>query len=264
MLIEVQCFFCGKKFQREVWLAKRFPHNFCCKECRNQWKSIKFRGKANPMYGRSGHESPTYKRVEYQCHYCGKKFLAWPCLKRKFCSTNCNVKWLQQKKGRLNHKWKDKIKCFCYMCGREVYLIPSRVKEKNFCSRNCQLEYLHESISGENNYYWKGGYDPYYGPNWGRQRRKALARDNYKCRICGSTHRRLIAHHIIPFREFGREKYEEANRLNNLISLCESHHLEYEKNVTYLKGLVTVIPRANHACDVTSGLDSVPDQCQPI
>lgn len=88
---------------------------------------------------------------------------------------------------------------------------------------------------GEENGYWKGGYEPYYGPNWAEQRRAARDRDGYCCVACGMSdgeHKdklgwELEVHHIKPFAEC--EDYFEANDLENLITLCRTHHREYEE-----------------------------------
>ena len=86
-------------------------------------------------------------------------------------------------------------------------------------------------FKGEKNPYWKGGYEPYYGPNWEEQRIKALERDGHRCRVCGVNKGKLDVHHIVPFRNFGRRHYLKANTLDNLITLCISCHatLEQEK-----------------------------------
>lgn len=72
-----------------------------------------------------------------------------------------------------------------------------------------------------------------YGPNWKTQRRRALARDNHQCRMCGASEGMLHVHHIRPFREFNyapgqNENYQEANQLDNLITLCPSCHRQAE------------------------------------
>lgn len=81
-----------------------------------------------------------------------------------------------------------------------------------------------ERLVGENNPNWKGGYEPYYGPNWRQQRRFARERDNFICQLCGSEEngRKHDVHHIIPFREL--TDYEVANELENLLTLCSSCH----------------------------------------
>jgi DEAD/DEAH box helicase domain-containing protein len=74
---------------------------------------------------------------------------------------------------------------------------------------------------------------PDYGPNWETQRRRARERDGYVCRACGlpegAMGREHDVHHIVPFRKFNyrpgeNEAYLEANRLENLITLCRRCH----------------------------------------
>ncbi len=74
------------------------------------------------------------------------------------------------------------------------------------------------------------------GPNWDEQRGRARARDGYRCRHCGVGEREGRAHdvhHIQPFRTFGyargdNDRYLEANRLENLVTLCRSCHRRVE------------------------------------
>jgi len=74
------------------------------------------------------------------------------------------------------------------------------------------------------------------GPNWEEQRNKARERDGHHCRHCGAPERPSRAHdvhHIQPFRTFGyirgkNEHYLEANRLENLVTLCTSCHRRVE------------------------------------
>lgn len=99
-----------------------------------------------------------------------------------------------------------------------------------------------------------------YGPNWQQQRQKALQRDDYRCQTCGAGpdfvgHDRpqsglgLHVHHIRPFRDFGyvpeqNESYLQANRLDNLITLCASCHRraeEGQRTRSALSGLAYVL-----------------------
>ncbi len=74
------------------------------------------------------------------------------------------------------------------------------------------------------------------GPNWSEQRNLARARDGYRCRHCGlpeRPERSHDVHHIQPFRTFGyvrgkNEHYLEANRLENLVTLCRTCHRRVE------------------------------------
>jgi len=76
-----------------------------------------------------------------------------------------------------------------------------------------------------------------YGPDWGRIRERVRARDGYKCQVCGTpeTTRQHDVHHKIPFRTFVSR--EEANRLENLTTLCPSCHKKAEENVRMRSGL---------------------------
>ena len=74
-----------------------------------------------------------------------------------------------------------------------------------------------------------------YGPNWDEQREAARRRDGYRCRTCGAMERsrQHDIHHIRPFREFGyvrgqNENYQQANALDNLITLCPACHRRAE------------------------------------
>lgn len=78
-----------------------------------------------------------------------------------------------------------------------------------------------------------------YGRNWRSQRRRALERDRFRCQNadCGMTYTEhkeqhdgegLNVHHIVRVRAFDRP--EDANFLENLITLCDEHHDEWERS----------------------------------
>ncbi len=76
-----------------------------------------------------------------------------------------------------------------------------------------------------------------YGANWNKQRNLARLRDGYCCQACGlpegaEAHH---VHHKQPFRTF--EIAEEANRLDNLITLCPSCHRRAESALRIRSGL---------------------------
>jgi len=76
-----------------------------------------------------------------------------------------------------------------------------------------------------------------YGPNWGAQKDSARKRDDFRCQMCseqesGKAH---DVHHKIPFRSF--LNIDEANNLNNLITLCSSCHRLAESVVRVRTGL---------------------------
>jgi DEAD/DEAH box helicase domain-containing protein len=76
-----------------------------------------------------------------------------------------------------------------------------------------------------------------YGPGWTQIRDRVRARDKYTCQVCGAveTNRQHDVHHKIPFRAF--TSFVEANRLENLTTLCPSCHHKVEQNVRMRSGL---------------------------
>jgi DEAD/DEAH box helicase domain-containing protein len=76
-----------------------------------------------------------------------------------------------------------------------------------------------------------------YGSDWLRIRDRVRARDKYTCQVCGAveTSRQHDVHHKVPFRAFSSPA--EANRLDNLITLCPSCHHKAEQNIRMRSGL---------------------------
>ena len=92
---------------------------------------------------------------------------------------------------------------------------------------------------------WTG--DPNdYGPDWPRIRNAVRARDGFRCQVCGTPEtggRQHDVHHKIPFRQIARTGAADpalaaqANRLDNLLTLCRSCHRSAEANVRMRSGL---------------------------
>jgi DEAD/DEAH box helicase domain-containing protein len=90
-----------------------------------------------------------------------------------------------------------------------------------------------------------------YGPGWNRLREAVRRRDGYRCQICGTPEdagRQHDVHHKVPFRTF--ISAAEANRMDNLITLCPACHRKAEQNVRIRSGL--------------AGLGSVLGQLAPL
>jgi DEAD/DEAH box helicase domain-containing protein len=80
--------------------------------------------------------------------------------------------------------------------------------------------------------------DPnYYGPNWAGQKELARHRDGFRCQVCNvlELDRAHDVHHKKPFRTYS--SYLEANRLNNLITLCPACHRRVEVTTRIRSGL---------------------------
>jgi DEAD/DEAH box helicase domain-containing protein len=77
-----------------------------------------------------------------------------------------------------------------------------------------------------------------YGPGWNRLREAVRRRDGYRCQVCGNPEtagRQHDVHHKVPFRAF--TALEEANRMENLVTLCPACHRKVEQNVRMRSGL---------------------------
>ena len=185
------------------------------------------------LYG--GENNPSWKggKIDFPCSWCGAPVSLFPgyaeAHEHHFCKgTDCHSKWMskhaQERRYDKPHYGSKVVSCDS--CGKEFRRRNARIKRspQNFCSPACKKEWYR----GENTTVWKGGYDPYYGKNWLVQRRKARTRDGHTCQHCGKHRseldRALDVHHIVSFSDFGIERYEEANRLDNLITLCPSCH----------------------------------------
>lgn len=76
-----------------------------------------------------------------------------------------------------------------------------------------------------------------YGKTWDEIRSRVRRRDSFTCQMCGTaeTDRPHHVHHKIPFRNF--QSPEEANRLENLVTLCPACHRRAESVVKMRSGL---------------------------
>lgn len=167
------------------------------------------------------------KKIIKVCAFCNKEYYVINSRKNsKFCSQSCREKFnlaTQNKAGDM---------IFCDNCGeahyRYNYDIQDNIQQHYFCSRKCMSEFYSNNniFSGENSPTWNGGKKGYKGKNWSKQRQLARKRDNYICQECGISEKEygqeLSVHHIIPFVIF--DDYKKANKLNNLICLCEPCH----------------------------------------
>ena len=202
---------CGKEFEYQ----RSWPRKYCSRECqdRNAHKNFK--------------QAPIGEKV---CEVCGQVITRSKWRKSRFCSLACFGKSLAHPNPHLQKR----VTIQCKQCGKEFQVKQSHATRRLLCSNECSARWQSEQgiHSGENNPNWRGGWEPYYGPNWDAQRRKALKRDKNTCRHCGATSlqigRNLDVHHIVPFRTFGKERYAEANELSNLISLCPTCHVKAE------------------------------------
>jgi DEAD/DEAH box helicase domain-containing protein len=76
-----------------------------------------------------------------------------------------------------------------------------------------------------------------YGKNWDKIRMAVRQRDQFRCQVCGlpESGKAHHVHHKAPLRSF--LSLEEANRFENLITLCPNCHQLAEANVKIRSGL---------------------------
>lgn len=189
-------------------------------------------------------------RETVECRYCGDGFEVIPSKSEKstYCSRECKNKWHSENRSGENHPLYNRIETECEMCGGTIHKKPSRVKgsDNTFCSIECHREYQSIHQTGDDHHNYNGGRADEYGPNWHRQRRKAIERDNGECQNCGDHRseldRDIHVHHIKPRKEFitnGSLDHERANRLDNLVCLCSECHMRVEWGTLTLESVNT-------------------------
>lgn len=211
----VECTNCGRELERIESRVVSVQHHFCNQKCQGEWLSEK----------PSGEDHPQYNRVERECAGCGESLKVIPA-RAEYENVYCNKDCVR-----------DKGAVTCEYCGNEFEVRSGRLESVRFCKRECKHNWQKEAYSGDGNPSWAGGYEPYYGPNWEEQRRKAITRDQCRCQWCGDTPLDLgkepSVHHIKRLGWFQEnydepEWYEQGNDLDNLITLCPEHHQKVE------------------------------------
>lgn len=240
-MIERECPVCGKVYKADPGRLKHGRQTTCSRKCSYEWRAQKKR-----------------KAVELECPVCGEAFERAPSQIERTKYTNvCSLDCLYEGRSlgiierevtepyeltdegreamrqagieRRGKYKKPPVKWTCETCGKVSKIDRgdiSPARQFRFCSNEC----ANIGLRGEGNPSWRGGYEPYYGPNWRAQRRKARKRDNYTCQECGISQdelgRKLDVHHIIRFADF--DSYKQANKLDNLISYCHTCHMVVE------------------------------------
>ena len=117
----------------------------------------------------------------------------------------------------------------CVSCPK-VLRVPSwyaKVVQLHFCDDTCRKEWVDQQPDFQPKL---GQHSRRRGANWEIQAKLARERDAFACQVCGVTEeelgRQLDVHHKIPYRSF--KSNIEANRLENLVSVCPSCHSRLE------------------------------------
>jgi len=171
------------------------------------------------MFKKRDYSNTKFRLILVECVLCQREFEI-PYHRRGVITTCCD--YCSSVKLSLS-KMKGKYR-LCRICEKPIWSMPTR--DAKYCSKTCKD--LSVTI-----YSWENkkavietGRKKYYGPNWVSQRRRARQKASYKCERCGLHEdeygQELSVHHIEPFVFF--ETYEEANKLSNLLAVCEPCH----------------------------------------
>lgn len=225
--MEIVCDWCGETATISRIDADDSQRKFCSPECRSKWQSDYYSGLDGPIAG---------EQIEVTCAQCGKIELKPPSLAGpyRFCSLECRHRWESENwKGPGSPKW-NRVTKVCEICEEEFQAWPSIAERIRFCSYECMGKWRSETQRGENNPRWKEHVITHYGSSWYVQRRRCLERDDYQCLVCGRGKEELgvnpDVHHIKKFQSFisgdnvTDEEAAEANKLDNLVTLCRDHH----------------------------------------
>lgn len=209
VFVTLTCEWCGKQFTVE---SSKKNVKYCCEDCRKQSVAKQYRD----------------GRTEYYCQLCGEKIeygdRVYP---RKYCDSCHEL--------GLIPKIDTKIERQCGWCGKTVRVIPSSSDKHKYvyCDIHCMAKHYRERFSAENSPTWKGGKSHHYGGHWRAARKAARNRDHYTCQLCGITEeeygQEMSVHHIRNYRLFSDK--EEANKLENLVCLCEPCHRFVHSNM---------------------------------
>lgn len=241
-LVEVSCEICSKKVRRYPSYTKDHEHVFCSQKCRGVWMSQTNSGVNHHMWkGGPG---------IVNCEECGNpivrpRFDIDTRSEKFFCGVKCRGKWQSKNMIGANHPgYKGNyLETECSHCGKPLEIENWRRDraKKFFCDYECMGKWQAENLTGDTRYNWKGGEPNCYGPGWSHLREAVRERDSHQCQYCGMTNedhleefgQALHVHHMKPFKEFGyipgeNENYQQANSLDNLITLCIVHHKKAE------------------------------------
>lgn len=224
---EYKCAECGEKVIRKK--DNIATNVFCDNVCKGKY--------AGKHYSTSTKGKKVRDRVNKVCGNCNEPYevIKSRSDKSRYCSLKCKVE-ANVKTSPSTQTNRVEIKCD--NCEIKFEKVLSDIKQLNFCSIECMHEFYGKTsmFAGENSGTWKGGDEDYRGANWYKQRELTRERDKYTCQKCGikesECKQELSVHHVTPYRYFNNN-YTEANKLDNLMSLCNSchssvHSKEYE------------------------------------
>jgi len=226
-------------------------NTYICQQCGKEFNRYSSDKKKGTFCSLGCYHDSMKKSVEIECSYCGKMFSRKPYKVRgekSYCSRECSSK---SQVTRVNKK--------CSTCGAEFLIEFGRVREHNFCCKECankfprtawnkgthfsptagkELTQEHrEKISlaqrGEKHWNWQNGKTSLarrirVSMEYRSWRSKVYKRDNYTCQFCGAYGTELNAHHIEEFSKNENRRFD----VDNGITLCvPCHHAVHGKHL---------------------------------
>lgn len=210
-----ECTFCQCKFQIKPEAKRKKGKPFCSSACFNKYQT--------------GPNNTAWKGGEKQrnCDTCNKTF-SYPPRREgtiKYCSIACRG---MANRGEKCTRYSQQT-VICNYCKATIKIPKNRLKERNFCNRNCADKGHSSFVRGENNGRFVHGMDATpYPSGWTTSYKNTIReRDGHTCRLCGTiqeNHKgKLHVHHI---------DYDKNNLvINNLITLCKYCHGKMHGNL---------------------------------
>lgn len=177
--------------------------------------------------------------TDISCAQCGQEFSvpSWEARRgRTYCSRTCGNR--EKAIALADAAIALAPKNICAACGCEFSLAGRpRANPNKYCSNACR--YRHKrgpngaaagprpEMRGDRNPNWQGGAPESRRETYRQDGRVKVwrgivyARDGYSCQRCGSTTRRLAAHHIAPWKSAPELRFEPGNG----IALCQPCHI---------------------------------------
>lgn len=133
----------------------------------------------------------------------------------------------------------------CHICGdtKDVPRYYARDFDKQFCSKDCCIQWRSERWQEDKNPRWREYVDidadahksVLYGPDWPETRENIVESQDRRCRVCtrheSEVTQNLHVHHIQPVYDFvedGVVDWDRANDAENLVALCNRCHPKWE------------------------------------
>lgn len=156
---------------------------------------------------------------------------------RKYCSHECRSDHL-----KTQEEWKSAVKDGLpsnHSKGQENWNYGKTGEEHPAfgTERSKEVRQKMGPEQGSSHFAWKPGTDVGFGPLWYKQRTRAIERDGHQCVVCESEEN-LEVHHVTPRRFVYYHPFlswENVNKLENLVTMCKTHHKQAEQNSEFDK-----------------------------